>query len=67
MKVDKATVTNESGGSIKWSARVPGTHDFLFVNGQKVKCSSGGSKEQPHSYYVVELKEGGEATVRIIS
>ncbi|PHQ61256.1 MAG: hypothetical protein COC08_05645 [Maribacter sp.] len=59
----KTTVTNLSGGPIKWSAQIPGTHAFLYVNGHKTNCTSVYTGKHAYSYRTLTLNEGGEATV----
>ena len=61
----KTKVTNLSGNSIKWSAKILGTHEFLYINGRKTKCMAGDSNRQPYSYTIVELKEGETVVVSL--
>lgn len=62
----KTQVSNVSGGVVKWSARIAGTHPFLNVDGRKSKCFIGGINENPYSYVIVELRQGQEATVSVV-
>jgi len=57
--------TNQSGSAITWSARIPGNHEFLFVDGIKKKCAKGNDHGRPYSYCNVEVKEGKAVTVAV--
>ncbi len=59
----KTIATNVSGGTIKWSASLPGTQDFLYINGRKTEGIAGDNSRQPYTFTVIELKEGDEVTV----
>jgi len=61
--MSKTIVTNESGGSINWSAHLPGLYGYLYVNGHKTACASKEKNGRPYSYTIVRLNEGDEATV----
>ena len=59
------TFMNRSGSTVTWSARIPGNHEFLFVNGAKVKSSQGNDHGRQYSYYNVEVKKGKTITVSV--
>ncbi|MBT8305708.1 MAG: hypothetical protein KJN85_02100 [Maribacter sp.] len=59
----KTIVTNESGETINWSAHLPGSYGYLYVNGHKTACTSKEKNGRPYSYTIVTLNEGDEATV----
>jgi hypothetical protein len=61
----KTIFMNQSGAPITWSARIPGNHEFLFVNGKKRKCTPGDDHGRTYSYYNVRVKEGKAITVSI--
>ena len=61
----KTKVTNVSGNPIKWSAGIPGTYEFLYINGRKTKCMAGAHNRQPYVYTIIEVKEGEEVTVSV--
>lgn len=61
----KTIFTNQAGASLTWSARMPGTHAFLFVNGKKKKCAQGSDHGRPYSYCNVGVKEGNSVTVSV--
>ena len=63
--MSRTIVTNESGETIKWSAQLPGSHRFLYVNGRKTACTSKENHGRPYSYAMVTLNEGEEITVAI--
>ncbi len=56
---------NESGDSVHWTAKIPGVHSFLFLDGQKTDCSIGGADQHTYSYLTLTLKAGESATVSI--
>ena len=59
----KTIAHNINGETIKWTAKIPGTHEFLFVNGTKTNCTVEKNTPQPYSYLSIDLKEGESATV----
>ncbi len=61
----KTIATNVSGESIKWSAQLPGSHEFLYINGRKTVCSSKDTKGLPYSHSLTMLNKGDEVTVSI--
>lgn len=61
----KTTAINESGGSINWTAKIPGIHSYLYIDGRKTACKKVGTGRQPYSYLTLTLKEGDSATVSI--
>ncbi len=61
----KTIVTNVSGESINWSAKLPGSHEFLYINGTKTVCSSKDNNGRPYSYSIIGLNKGDEVTVSI--
>ncbi|MFT6807315.1 MAG: hypothetical protein ACJA01_000535 [Saprospiraceae bacterium] len=63
--MSKTTVTNVSGESIKWTAQLSGSHEFLYINGKKTVCSSKDNNGRPYSYSIITLNKGDEVTVSI--
>jgi len=61
----KTIVTNASGESIKWSAQLPGAHEFLYINENKTVCYSKDNNGRPYSYSLITLNKGDEVTVSI--
>jgi len=61
----KTIVTNLSGESIKWNAQFSGTHEFLYINGNKTVCYSHDNNGSPYSYSLITLQKGDEATASI--
>jgi hypothetical protein len=61
----KTIFTNQTGASLIWNARIPGKHEFVLVNGKKLKCSQGFDHGRPYSYYDAEVKEGKTVTVSV--
>ena len=59
----KTTAHNVNGGTIKWIAKIPGFHEFLFVNGEKTNCTIEKNIPQPYSYLTIDLKKDETATV----
>ncbi|MGB5371168.1 MAG: hypothetical protein WBN18_12130, partial [Flavobacteriaceae bacterium] len=59
------TAKNESGGTVGWTAKIPGVHSFLFLDGQKTECGIGGADQHAYSYLSLTLKAGKSATVSI--
>lgn len=59
----KTIAHNINGGTIKWTAKMPGLHEFLFVNGKKTSCTIENNGQQPYSYLTIDLKEYEKATV----
>jgi hypothetical protein len=59
----KTIAHNINGGTIKWTAKMPGLHEFLFVNGKKTSCTIENNGQQPYSYLTLDLKEYEKATV----
>ncbi len=63
--LSKSIVKNLQGKTIMWSAQFSGTHEFLYLNGDKKKSLHGISHGRPYSYVLIELNEGDEAMVSI--
>jgi hypothetical protein len=61
----KTVFMNQSGPSITWCGRIPGNHDFLYVNGKKRKSFQGIDHGQQYSGYSVEVKAGKAVTVSV--
>lgn len=61
----QTTATNESGPLVKWSARIPGLHEYLFVNGKKTKSILEKGTPNRYSYCTIELNQGEKATVAL--
>ena len=61
----KTTASNVSGRTIEWVAKFPGSHDFLYVNGVKRKCSISEQNTETYSYCDIELREGQKSSVSI--
>ena len=61
----KSIAVNLSGIAIKWSAQFPGEHEFLYVNGEKIKSMQGKAHGRLYSYTSVELEEGDEISVSV--
>ena len=60
----KTIANNESGGDLNWTARIPGNHEYLYVNGHKRDCKTVDTN-LPYSYCTISLKEGDEVIVSI--
>jgi len=52
-------------GTLLWQARIPGSHDFLFVNGIKKPCQLGEDQGFKYSYCNIELEKGNSFIVSI--
>lgn len=63
----KTVATNLVGPPISWIAEIPGVHEFLYVNGKKVKCDQMNETGKAVSYYKITLKEGDEVMVSVNS
>ncbi len=63
--LSKSIVKNIEGKTILWSAQFPGTHEFLYLNGQKKKSLQSINRGRPYSHLVTELNEGEEVMVSI--
>ena len=61
----QTTATNESGPLVKWSARIQGVHEYLFVNGKKTKSILEKGAQNRYSYCTLELKQGEKVTVAL--
>jgi len=61
----QTTATNESGPLVKWSARIAGAHEYLFVNGKKTKSILEKGTQNRYSYCTVALEPGEKATVAL--
>ncbi|MCK0192865.1 hypothetical protein [Arenibacter sp. F20364] len=59
----KTEVNNLSGGTLNWTAKIPGIHEFLFLNGEKTNCTTVVNKRQQYSYITVALIDGTSAAV----
>ncbi len=53
------------GKNILWEARIPGTFDFLYQNGTKMKSQQGIEHGLPFSYLEVDLTTGIEVVVSV--
>ena len=62
---DKTVFTNNEGPSLTWMARMPGEHQFIYVNGIKRKAFRGDDHGRVFSCYTVEVKAGSIVTVSI--
>ena len=60
----KTKATNENGGDLNWTARIPGNYEYLYVNGDKKDCKTVDTN-LPYSYCTISLKEGDEVIVSI--
>jgi len=61
----KTTVANEKGKSVKWTAKMPGHHHFLYIDGRKTECAVEASGIPTYSYVAVKLGRGEEVTVSV--
>ena len=59
----KTIAHNINGETIKWTAKIPGTHEFLFVNGEKTSSTQVANGMLPYSYITIDLKKNATATV----
>jgi len=59
----KTIAHNINGATIKWSAKIPGVHESLFVNGKETSCNTVTDGLQPYSYLTIDLKEDEKVTV----
>tara|TARA_R110000868_G_scaffold163800_2_gene396137 strand:- start:7240 stop:8772 length:1533 start_codon:yes stop_codon:yes gene_type:complete len=63
----KSIAHNILGATIKWTAKIQGVHEFLFVNGKKTNCTVDSNSPQPYSYITIDLKEDEKVTVSTTS
>jgi hypothetical protein len=61
----KTIAQNTYGATIKWTAKIPDIHEFLYVNGEKTTSTQVSSSMQPYSYVTLDLKQNATATVSI--
>jgi hypothetical protein len=61
----KTIAANTYGATIKWTAKIPGIHEFLYVNGEKTTSTQVSSSMQPYSYVTLNLEQNATATVSI--
>ncbi|MDZ7647958.1 MAG: hypothetical protein U5K54_12715 [Cytophagales bacterium] len=61
--LDKTIFTNKEGPSLMWTARMPGDHKYIFVNGINRKAFQGDDHGRIYSFYNVEVKAGSTVTV----
>ncbi|MDX1769434.1 MAG: hypothetical protein R3294_15380, partial [Arenibacter troitsensis] len=59
----KTIAHNINGENIKWTAKIPGTHEFLFVNGEKTASTQVANGMLPYSYITIDLEKNDTATV----
>lgn len=59
----KTMVTNQKGPSIQWTAKIPGRHEYLYVNNNKVKCMRTEKNGSVISYCRVTLATGEQSVV----
>jgi hypothetical protein len=59
----KTIAHNINGETIKWTAKIPGTHEFLFVNGEKTASTQVANGMLPYSYITIDLEKNDTATV----
>ena len=59
----KSIATNLKGGTIQWKAQIPGTHQFLYLNGHKKKSQQDIEHGKSYSFVLIELKMGDAAMV----
>ena len=59
----KTEVRNVSGGTLNWTSKIPGIHEFLYVNGEKTKCNTVSNGRQLYSYVALALNNGDSAVV----
>ena len=62
----KTIAQNIIGETIKWTAKIAGNHEFLYVNGEKTISTQVVNGELPYSYITIDLKKNAEATISII-
>jgi hypothetical protein len=61
----KTMAKNESGAPLQWTAKIPGIHSFLYIDGRKVDCGKEVAGRSPYSFYTLVLREGESATVSV--
>ncbi len=61
----KTAATNLKGPPIDWIAEIPGEHEFLYLNGKKIKCHQKNENGRVVSYYELTLNEGDEMVVSV--
>lgn len=61
----KTRFTNHSNTAVKWKALMPGSHNFLFVNGAKRKCKVETRLGRKFSFVIVEVASEDAAEVSI--
>jgi hypothetical protein len=59
----KSIAKNLIGETIRWKAQIPGTHEFLYLNGHKKKSQQHIEHGKSYSFVLIELKKGDEAIV----
>ncbi|MEQ8219187.1 MAG: hypothetical protein RH981_13195 [Arenibacter sp.] len=59
----KTIAHNISGETIKWTAKIPGIHEFLYVNGEKTSSTQVAHDMLPYTYITIDLKKNAIATV----
>ncbi len=62
----KTILTNQAGSSVTWCVRIPGNHEFLFINGAKFKSAQGDDHGRLYSYCMVDMKKGKTVTVSTV-
>jgi len=61
----KSIATNLIGESIKWKAQIPGSYEYLYVNGHRMKSLHDLEHGATYSYIIIELNKGAETTVSV--
>ncbi len=59
----KTVATNQKGPSIQWTAKIPGRHEYLYVNNNKVKCMQTEKNGSVISHCSVTLEKGEQSIV----
>lgn len=52
------TFTNQKGAPLKWRACLPGNHDYLYVNGKKIKCDRALNHGKQYASLTLVVKQG---------
>lgn len=61
----KTIAQNTYGATIKWTAKIPGTHEFLYVNGIKTTSAQVASGTLPYVFVTIDLEQNATATVSV--
>jgi hypothetical protein len=58
-------LTHQYGAALTWRACIPGSHEYLWVNGVKTKCVQGTDHGRPYASVTVDVKPGDMKRVSV--